>query len=494
MPDLDARIPGQSGGSFRQEHSAALPGSSPCPSSEKEPPPMMSATPDPAEAGWLIRLAESADLHRRVGACQHPITATGRVVLVERGTGRILDDPNTLVPADGRVALRCRNRRVSVCPPCAALYKLDAYHLIAAGLHGGKDTPAAVAARPRLFVTLTAPSFGPVHLGPDRHGQPRACHPRARRALAGRGCGRWHSAGDPMIGTPLDATGYDYTGQVLFNAHAGRLWARFVQQTRRALATASGLPRHVAAAQVRIVFAKVAEFQARGVVHLHAVVRLDGADGPGSQPPVWATGTLLERALRFAVARVLVGVPGGRRVVVRGLRWGQQIDIRPIAVDGGLSEIVVARYVAKYATKAAEVAGIDLGPIFCRDCDGHGVGSGARGSVVLCRRCAGTGRRSDVDLRELGDHARRLVEACWWLGGQPAYAGLRLRRHAHTFGFRGHFATTSRAYSTTFAALRAERRHWTHGQRAAGLGLDPEAVLVVGDWRYTGRGVEVGAA
>jgi hypothetical protein len=457
---------------------------------------MMSATPDRAEAGWLVRLAESADLQRRVGACRHPITVTGRVVLVERGTDRILDNPDALVPADGRVVLRCRSRRVSVCPPCAALYKLDAYHLIAAGLHGGKDTPADVAGRPRLFVTLTAPSFGPVHLGPGRHGQPRACHPRTRRVSARPGCGRWHPAGDPLIGTPLDAVGYDYAGQVLFNAHAGRLWARFVQQSRRTLATTVGPASDIAASPVRMVFAKVAEFQARGVVHLHAVVRLDGPDGPASATPSWATTAVLERALRIAAQRVTITVPGTRRVATRSLRWGRQLDIRPIAVDGGLSEIVVARYVAKYATKAAEVAGIDLGPIFCRVCDGHGTqptGGRGRGSV-LCRRCAGTGRRPDIDLRELGEHARRLVETCWWLGGQPGFAGLRLRRYAHTFGFRGHFATTSRAYSTTLTALRAERRHWTHGQRAAGLGLDPEAVLVVGDWRYTGRGAEAGAA
>ncbi|GAA0452914.1 hypothetical protein Ade02nite_00990 [Paractinoplanes deccanensis] len=282
---------------------------------------------------------------------------------------------------------------------------------------------------------------------------------------------------------------------MLFNAYAGRLWARFLQQSRRALATTTGLPRDVAASPVRMVFAKVAEFQARGVVHLHAVVRLDGLDGPASLPQPGATAALLELALRNAARRVTIAVPGTRQVPARSLRWGRQLDLRPIAIDGGLSEIVVARYVAKYATKAAEVAGIDLGPIFCRVCDGYGAhpvrdqGAGR----LLCRRCSGTGRRPDIDLRELGDHARRLVETCWWLGGQPVYAGLRLRRHAHTFGFRGHFATTSRDYSTTLTALRAERLHWTHAQRAAGLGLEPEAVLVVGDWRYTGRAGEAGA-
>ena len=333
MPE-PARIPGQSGGSFRQEHSVALPGSSPCPSSEKEPTPMMSATPDHAETGWLVRLAESADLQHRVGTCQQPITVTGHVVLVERDTGRILDDPDTPAPGN-RVALRCRSRRASVCPPCAALYKLDAYHLIAAGLHGGKDTPTGVVVRPRLFVTLTAPSFGPVHLGPDKHGQPRACHPRARRASARRGCGRWHPVGDPLIGTPLDTAGYDYAGQVLFNAYAGRLWARFVQQSRRALATTAGLPRDIAASQVRMVFAKVAEFQARGVVHLHAVVRLDGPDGPGSPPPLWATvtvfgagaacrrrGGLDQRSWRSPGRNPVVAVgPAARHPADRRRRW-----------------------------------------------------------------------------------------------------------------------------------------------------------------------------
>lgn len=41
-----------------------------------------------------------------------------------------------------------------------------------AGPHGGKDTAPQVADRSRLFVTVTALSFRPMHLGPDRHGQP----------------------------------------------------------------------------------------------------------------------------------------------------------------------------------------------------------------------------------------------------------------------------------------------------------------------------------
>ncbi|WP_155361626.1 replication initiator [Acrocarpospora macrocephala] len=44
----------------------------------------------------------------------------------------------------------------------------------------------------------------------------------------------------------------------------------------------------------------------------------------------------------------------------RTLRWGDQLDIRPILLDRaveGLSEQAVAGYIAKYATKGAEDSG-----------------------------------------------------------------------------------------------------------------------------------------
>ena len=154
---------------------------------------MMPATPSPVEAGALLRVVEAAELAARVGACQHPVTLTGQRLLVDAGTGQIL---SRLDPAGSHATVRCRSRRAAACPTCSALYRLDAYHLIAAGLRGGKATPTAVATRPRLFVTLTAPSFGAVHLGPDRHGVPRCCHPG--------GCGRWHRPGDPLVGEPID--------------------------------------------------------------------------------------------------------------------------------------------------------------------------------------------------------------------------------------------------------------------------------------------------
>ncbi|MFF8267732.1 replication initiator [Streptomyces sp. NPDC016562] len=40
---------------------------------------------------------------------------------------------------------------------------------------------------------------------------------------------------------------------------------------------------------------------------------------------------------------------------------------------------------------------------------------------------------------------------------------LNLRKWAHMLGFRGHFSTKTRAYSTTLGALRAARAAWHRG-------------------------------
>jgi hypothetical protein len=82
----------------------------------------------------------------------------------------------------------------------------------------------------------------------------------------------------------VDPKSYDYPGAVLFNAHASALWARFTIYLRREIAARLGLTQKAARAVLRVSFAKVAEYQKRGLVHFHAVIRLDGPDG-STQPP-----------------------------------------------------------------------------------------------------------------------------------------------------------------------------------------------------------------
>jgi hypothetical protein len=82
-----------------------------------------------------------------------------------------------------------------------------------------------------------------------------------------------------------------------------------------------------------------------------------------------------------------------------------------------------------------------------------------------------------------------MITTAWQLGGRPDYAALQLRRWAHMLGFRGHFLTKSRRYSTTFTAIRTERR--THHLRASldalsdgeeAHPIDLDTVTVINDW------------
>jgi hypothetical protein len=84
------------------------------------------------------------------------------------------------------------------------------------------------------------------------------------------------------------------------------------------------------------------------------------------------------------------------------------------------------------------------------------------------------------------------MEACMDL--DPAYPDRRLRAWAHMLGFRGHFSTKSRRYSTTLGALRQVRADYRAAQQRASLGLpDPDehpesTVLVVAHWSSAGHG------
>ena len=435
----------------------------------------------------LARVLAATDLAGTTATCANPIRLVGSRTVVDTATGQILHRSGSASFGE-HIAVCCGNRRASACPACSKLYQYDAYNLIAAGLRGGKNTAAHVAEHPRLFVTLTAPSFGPVHLGPDKKGNLRPCHPRRD----GTSCRTWHRAGDPVIGTPINPDTYDYAGHVLFNASAGALWSRFTTGVRRTLAELAGRTRAEFAEQAAVAFAKVAEYQARGVVHFHAVIRLDGRDG--TLPPTWATEALLEQAVRTAATSPSLITPAAAAVPSRALTWGRQIDVRAIgsADSGDVSDAAVARYIAKYATKSTETAGVELRSLACRGC--AGAGTVRLGDVEVtrgCRDCRGTGRRPDAagDLDGVSPHALALVDACWRMGGIEELAGLKLRRWAHMLGFRGHFATKSRSYSTTFAALRTERAEFRAVRVIEALGLpDRDSVTIVNDWRYAGRG------
>jgi len=106
---------------------------------------------------------------------------------------------------------------------------------------------------------------------------------------------------------------------------------------------------------VRVAYAKVAEFQARGLVHFHVVVRLDGAEDRAMSPGVAISPGELCAAIRKAAAGVRLDGDGGDGETVE-LRFGEQLDVRVLtgADDGAeLSAGRVAGYVAKYSCKSS---------------------------------------------------------------------------------------------------------------------------------------------
>jgi Replication initiator protein, pSAM2 len=425
--------------------------------------------------GWLAHVTPAS-------GCTRPIRLSGAIHTVEADTGRILSTRHTADMPDGVIYKACGNRRASVCTSCSDTYQRDAYQLVRAGLVGGKGIPDHVATHPCLFATLTAPGFGPVH---TRHvarhtcANRRRCDCRSRPCHPGRPttcphgqpmvCFARHETGDAILGQPICLDCYDHSRQVVFNSKAGELWRRttmtVVRHLRRTART-----RGVDPATVRVGFGKVAEMQRRGVIHFHAVIRLDGADPDDPTailPPPQELGLddLVDAVEHAAKTTMFMTDPHPDMPTGWLIAWGEQHDIRPInlGTDGAVTDCMVAGYLAKYASKATETTG-------------H------------------TSQRLTADTIDLyadpdGTHTERLVEACWILGRTAPWQ--RLRRWAHMLGFGGHFLTKSRRYTVTFRLLRHRRVVWQHTQRAGPEPVEPAetpTVLMVNFLDFVGAG------
>jgi hypothetical protein len=398
-----------------------------------------------------------------VGArfCRRPVRLKGAVAQQHSDGTRQLLFGSAGLP-DGVLLKACGTRRQTLCPACASIYRGDAFALVAAGLRGGKGVPDRVSRHPAVLLTLTAPSFGPVH----RRNPDGRCHPFGRRCPHGRTlvCGHRHRDDDEALGQALCGSCYDYEAAVLFNASVSELWRRTTIYALRALGNVAGLSVRSVATQVRLSYVKVVEFQRRGSVHLHAVVRLDAVADELRAPPEPFSAELLASALELAARRVSAPSTGGDGSGPR-VRWGRQLDVA-VVTDEQAGRRRAAAYLAKYSTKSTEE---------------HG---------ALDHRL----RAGVPDQLELPAHLHHLVETAWRLGDEPPGRELRLRAWAHTAGYRGHYLTKSRRFSTTFGALRAVRQEWQIAQkREPAIGVaDVEtgdgADGIVSEWRFVGMG------
>ena len=378
--------------------------------------------------------------------CSNPIRLRG--VRLDRTTGELAES-GLLVP--------CKDRRASVCPSCSRLYQADAWQLVATGIRGGKGVDPGVVAHPQLFVTLTAPSFGPVHTRVLKGDRVLPCRPRrAGTCPHGRplSCRSRHDQGALLLGDPLSAECFDYRGAVLWNAHVPRLWERTSHRLYRLVARAAGMATSQLRSLARLSYIKVVEFQRRGLVHLHVVLRADGAHGPADAPPPWLGTALLVRAVTEAAASSDVAVPRIGGTDLLRARWGTQIDVRVLDPSSPADAIAIAAYVAKYATKTAD------------------------GSGWLSRPIHSLAR---IERLELRPHIVSLVRTAWFLGHRREVAHLGLRAHANALGYAGQFSSKSARFSTTFKALRQARLDFARGDAEQSADYD-------GEWRFCGRG------
>jgi hypothetical protein len=210
--------------------------------------------------------------------------------------------------------------------------------------------------------------------------------------------------------------------------------------------------------EVRISYQKVWEFQRRGLVHLHAVVRLDAAKPPPSRPPQGFDAALLARALTMGMDRARLLFPplpgrSGELITFGGASGTSVVELSISPEDAEK----IASYLGKYALKA--------------------VASG------LERRIRDGG---EIEKLAVTPHLRTMVETAWVLGGVPMRRELGLRRWAHQLGHAGHVLSKSRYWSTTFAALRQERRSW----RTANLRDDDRRPADGDTWRFSGIGYD----
>jgi len=241
-------------------------------------------------------------------------------------------------------------------------------------------------------------------------------------------CSQRHADDDPCLGEPLCRECFDHEAAVAWNNLIGERWRRTTIYLPRTLARLTGQTQRELRSQVRVSYVKVAEYQARGLVHLHVAIRLDRAmpayrSDEVHPPSPRYTLALLEQAIGETVAEVSAPVPdelGGGAI-----GWGEQLDLRPLS-GPGRDPGECAGYLAKYATKSTEAVG---GPL-------HRIDEG------------------QVELVAVREHVREYLRAAFRL--DPRAQDRRLRC-AHQLGFRGHCLTKSRRYSTTFTRLREAR-------------------------------------
>lgn len=217
--------------------------------------------------------------------------ASDRVALAREVARR--ECAKKVVTPTGEV-VNCGSRSFLTCPKCARVYRRDWQAILADGVRESKPGRCTF-----VLLTLTAPSFGKVHRVP-KPGQ------AAKRCV----CGRRHSESERVLrGVPVDAKAYDYAGQVRFNRDVSELWRYTQIALRRALPD-------------RFDYAAVREWQVRGVLHFHVLLRIEHL-------------SVSRSSLVSLLEDTCAGVVASSAVDDSVVRWGRQVDARILGIEPG---------------------------------------------------------------------------------------------------------------------------------------------------------------
>ena len=288
-----------------------------------------------------------------------------------------------------------------------------------------------------------------------------------------------HQPDDPALGQPLCPDCYDYESHVLWQWWAPELWRRFTIALKRRLAQLLGADLDRLGDVASLQYAKVAEYQVRGAVHFHALIRLDGPpDADRFAPaPSEVTASVLAQLVEQVAAEVTLSPSRSPRMARPGC-WRS----------------------ARRSTPAS------CGPL------GAPTTPMPRSAPSRSPATWPSTRRSPRPTPRPGT-----THTCGGCTPPPGASPPRptphrtppspyrlLGRWAHTLGFRGHFSTKSRRYSVTLGRLRRARQRAQIRIAAAaraGTTVDlrdleaelladdtDEATLVIGSWAYAGSG------
>lgn len=317
--------------------------------------------------------------------------------------------------------IRCQSRRTAVCPSCAGLYRGDWQRIAGSGIYDADGHP--LVGYRYFFITLSAPSFGSVHLVPKW----------GRDAGKRCKCGQTHTHEDVQLrGLPIDLDGYDYEGQVRWHGALGRLWKSAAAAMRRLCPDAE--------------YFAVREVQSRMALHVHAVVRV----------PAWATvdAETMGHAARSATATH----PATGEVVEWGKHGVQDREIRARLTEADDVTPDMSRAAARVVSYVGKALGYSL----------KDVTPGERDE-------AATPERIEF-VKRLRQKARLGVRCADCPPGGPSDC---VRRAHENLGYGGHVVTVSRPTENregwslshlTRKRLRQERMAWMEANRPADVG------------------------